>query len=659
MRRKKKANQPSSKTSGQEESVSSLPAKRRADSAARREEKPPTKFALFCLTTLGIVFGDIGTSPLYTVRECFRPGDSAPALAPDPANVLGVLSLITWSLVIIISIKYLLYVMAADNKGEGGILALLALLNRRAGQRFWFSMLSVFGAALLYGDGMITPAISVVSAVEGLKIATPIFDPYIVPLAVVLLVLLFLFQRHGTAKVGLVFGPIMLVWFLVLAALGLNALVRHPEVLAALNPWQAVTFFGRNGWSGFVILGAVFLAVTGGEALYADLGHFGRTPIRLAWFLVVLPALLLNYYGQGALVLAGAGQVQHPFFNLAPKWALYPLVALSTMAAIIASQAVISGVFSLTRQAVLLDQFPRVRILQTSSEEIGQVYIPVINYLLMIACVGLVVGFRSSEKLAGAYGVAVSTTMVITTILAAIIAREIWKWNRLSVLLVTVVFLLIDLAFFGANILKFIEGGWFPLLVGALLFVLMTTWKRGRVLLRKRLLTTTESVDEVLDSAGDKAIQRVPGTSIFLTNRPRGMPPVLVRHMEHSHSLTEHVIVLHIATIDVPHVPLTERIDFEKLRHGIYRVRLTFGFIDLPDVPEALKQLTIEGVEIKPDEVTYYVARGIVLQRERNPGMMRWREALFAFLLQNATHAIEFFHIPPRQVVELGLEIDI
>ena len=658
-RRKTESQQEQIAAQRSEGPVSAAPAERSAQSAKRRENKPPARFAFFCLTTLGVVFGDIGTSPLYAVRECFQSGAASQQMAPNPANVLGILSLITWSLIIVISIKYLLYVMAADNKGEGGILALLALLNRRAGQRFWFSMLSVFGAALLYGDGMITPAISVVSAVEGLKIATPVFQHFIVPIAIVILILLFAFQKKGTAKVGLVFGPIMLLWFVVIGFLGAVSLVRQPAVLAALNPLHALNFFFQNGFTGFAVLGAVFLVVTGGEALYADLGHFGRKPIRATWFAIVLPALLLNYFGQGALVLSKEGRVGHPFFNLAPDWALYPLVVLATVAAVIASQAVISGVFSLTRQAVLLDEFPRVSVQQTSHEEVGQVYIPVVNFVLMIACIGLVLGFQSSARLAGAYGVAVSTTMIITTILAATIAREIWKWSRALIILVTAAFLIIDLAFFGANILKFVDGGWFPLLVGTVLFIIMTTWKRGRVLLRQRMLATSESVDEVLSALGDKAVERVPGTSIFLTNRPRGMPPVLIHHVKHSHSITEHVIVVHIATLDVPHVPIEERVESEKLKHGIYRVSLKFGFMDLPDVPAALSDLKIGECEIKPRELTYYVGRGIVLQRERNPGMMRWREGLFAFLLRNATHSIAFFNIPPRQVVELGIQIDI
>ena len=648
---------PKKSASEHEESSPSLTAENSAKSAAEHEKKRANIWATICLASLGVVFGDIGTSPLYAFRECFKSGNAQGQ--PSMIDVLGILSLITWSLVIVISIKYLLYVMAADNKGEGGILALLALRNRRAGQRFWFSMLSIFGAALLYGDGIITPAISVVSAVEGLKIASPTFERFVIPISIVILLALFAFQKKGSGKVGLVFGPIMLLWFAVLGLLGLIAIVQRPQIFAALNPLHAVAFFQQRHWTAFVTLGAVFLVVTGGEALYADLGHFGRRAIRTTWFAIVLPALLLNYYGQGALLLSGSGGVSHPFFGLAPEWALYPLVLLAATAAVIASQAVISGVFSLTRQAVLMDLFPRLRIEQTSETEVGQVYVPALNFFLMFACIALVVAFPSSDRLAGAYGVAVSTTMVITTILVASIARSIWQWNVVLVSLVTGLLLIIDLAFFGANILKFLEGGWFALFVGGIFFIVMTTWKRGRVLLHRRLTTGTDSLEKVLDSIHDGRINRVPGTSVFLTKRVRGAPPVLVQHVEHSHSLSENALIVHIVTLEVPRVPKEERIESEKLRPGIFRVRLKFGYLDLPDIPDALSGLQVCDTEIKRDEITYYVARGIILPRERNPGMMRWREALFAFLLRNSSHAIDFLKVPPRQVVELGLEIDL
>ncbi len=641
-----------------ERPVSSVPAEPSAKDAAEKENET-TRLPLLILGTLGVVFGDIGTSPLYALRECFRSEEGQQHLNATPDNVLGVLSLITWSLIVIISIKYLLYVMRADNKGEGGILALLALLNRRHGAGFWFTTLSIFGAALLYGDGIITPAISVLSAVEGLKIATPIFQPYVVPIAVVILVGLFSVQRKGSAKVGNFFGPIMFVWFLVIGLLGLLAILQQPHVLVALNPAHAFHFFLRDGWLGFTVLGAVFLVVTGGEALYADLGHFGRSPIRIAWFALVLPALLLNYFGQGALVLGSQGEVAHPFFHLAPAWAVYPLVFLATCAAIIASQAVICGVFSLTRQAVLLEQFPRVEILQTSGETLGQVYVPAMNWLLMLACIGLVFVFPSSSKLAGAYGVAVTATMVITTILLATIARVLWKWNVALVALVTTLFLIVDLAFFGANILKFIEGGWFPLLIGGLVFTIMTTWRRGRSLLQKRLRAKSDSLDDFFDSLTRKPPVRVPGTSVFMTGHDTTAPAVLSHHLERNQVLTETVLLVRIKTQSVPHVPMEERTECKKLRQGFYRVVLNFGFMDEPEVPAALTNLGEKDEEIEKTVCTYYVGRSNVLPREKRPAMMLWREALFSFLTRNSTQPFVFFHLPTERVVELGIQIEI
>ncbi|MDQ6623372.1 MAG: potassium transporter Kup [Verrucomicrobiota bacterium] len=649
---------PKSKSSPEEEPVSSVPAKPSAKDAAEKENHTG-RLPLLIIGTLGVVFGDIGTSPLYALRECFRSEEGPRHLNAAPDNVLGVLSLITWSLIVIISIKYLLYVMRADNKGEGGILALLALIDRRHGAGFWFTTLSIFGAALLYGDGIITPAISVLSAVEGLKIATPIFQPYVVPIAIVILIGLFSVQRKGSAAVGKFFGPVMLIWFFVIAFLGVLAIVQEPHVLAALNPAHAFRFFGRAGWLGFTVLGAVFLVVTGGEALYADLGHFGRSPIRIAWFALVLPALLLNYFGQGALVLESRGEVAHPFFHLAPAWAMYPLVILATCAAIIASQAVICGVFSLTRQAVLLEQFPRVEILQTSGETLGQVYVPAMNWLLMLACIGLVVAFPSSSKLAGAYGVAVTTTMVITTILLATIARVLWKWNLAVVALVTAIFLIVDLAFFGANILKFIDGGWFPLLIGGLVFTVMTTWRRGRALLRKRLRAKSDSLDDFFDAVARKSSQRVPGTSVFMTGHETTAPAVLSHHLERNQVLTETVLLVRIKTHSIPHVPLDERTECEKLRLGFYRVRLHFGFMDEPEVPAALTHLGKSNEEIEKTVRTYYVGRSNVLPREKHPAMVRWREALFSFLIRNATQPYAFFHLPSDRVVELGIQIEI
>ncbi|CAN5608573.1 potassium transporter Kup [soil metagenome] len=591
------------------------------------------------------------------MRECFRATEASGHLPVNPANVLGVLSLIAWSLLLVISIKYLLYVMRADNKGEGGILALLALMQRRRRKRVWFVLLSIFGAALLYGDGMITPAISVLGAVEGVKIATSALGAYVVPIAVAILVLLFLFQRRGTQVVGLIFGPVMLLWFLTLAALGIHAILGQPSVLAALNPVHAVQFFARNGWLGFTVLGAVFLVVTGGEALYADLGHFGRRPIRIAWFALVLPALLLNYFGQGALLLRDARHAEHPFFHLAPGWTLYPLVLLATCAATIASQAVISGVFSLTRQAVQLDQFPRVEILQTSGQEIGQIYVPLLNGVLMIACVGLVLGFRSSSNLAAAYGVAVTTTMVITTLLIAAVAHELWKWNRWLIAVITAAFLVIDLGFFGANILKFFDGGWFPLLIGALVFIIMTTWKRGRQLLWSRRRKAEKPLDKFLQHLARNPPLRVPGSAIFLTGHLRGTPAVLLHHLEHNQVLNKEVILLNVETQEVPHLPPNERVEVEDLAAGFRRFVLQFGFMDEPDVPRTLRQADVRNLP-NLEEVTYYVGRQTPIPRE-HLGMWYWRARLFAFLAWNAVHPVSFFHIPPAQVVELGMEVEV
>ena len=621
---------------------------------------------LLCLTSLGVVYGDIGTSPLYALRECFRNPEMSGTLAPNSGNVLGVLSLIFWALIIVISIKYLLYVMRADNNGEGGILALLALIHRKADERkekqerrLILLFAGFFGAALLYGDGMITPAISVLSAVEGLEVATPVFTRFIIPITIVILVLLFLFQRHGTARIGLAFGPITLIWFVTIATLGIISIVQEPSVLAAVNPWYAVRFFFANGWFGFTVLGAVFLVVTGGEALYADMGHLGARPIRVTWFALVLPALLLNYFGQGALILRSPVEVAHPFFHLAPSWFLYPLVIISTAATVIASQAVISGAFSLTGQAVALDEFPRVRILQTSGAEIGQIYIPVINWLLMLCCIGLVISFRSSGGLAGAYGIAVTTTMVITTFLAYFVAREIWGWGLRTCLLVTGAFLVVDLAFFGANLLKIVEGGWFPLVVGAGVFAVMTTWRKGRSLVARKMQKQEISLTGFLESLALKPPVRVPGNSVFMSGRSTGTPVVLLHHLKHNKALTERVVLLTVETEEVPHVARARRIELETLDHGFYRLVLRFGFMENPDVPQALRQCRQHGLKLEPRQITYYVGHQTVIPSETTRGMAGWRESLFAFLARNATRPVAFFNIPPGQVVELGMQVEI
>lgn len=632
------------------------------ESEQTRESPSGSRLLFLSLAALGIVYGDIGTSPLYALRTCFVGEDAVPL---TPANILGVLSLIFWSLVIVISIKYMLYVMRADNHGEGGILALMALLVPRrqpihSYKRWGLVLIGIFGAALLYGDGMITPAISVLSAIEGLKLAAPELLAYEVPITVVILVLLFLFQQRGTAGVGAVFGPIMLVWFTTLAILGVMSLIQRPEVLSAINPWYAVRFFLQNKWTGFLALGAVFLVVTGGEALYADLGHFGRRPIHFGWFGLVLPALLLNYFGQGALLLKNPDALDNPFYLLAPNWALYPMIFLATAATIIASQAVISGAFSLTRQGVLLGYFPRLRILQTSSHEIGQIYIPIINWILMVATIALVVGFRNSENLTGAYGVAIASTMVITTILAYALAREKWGWSALTAGLTTAGFLSIDLLFFGSNILKIGAGGWVPLVVAGVVFTVMITWRQGRALLREQNGTIQTSIDEFLKQIAVEPPTRVPGTAVFMTGRRSGTPAILQHHLTHNHVLHQTVVLLTVMTKEVPRMPPRDRMQLQKLGQGFFRLVLQYGYMETPDVPGALQGITdLLGRPIDLDDVTYYVGRQTLLPGSQQSGMALWRKKLFTFLTRNAAQPITFYNLPPESVFEVGIRVQL
>jgi KUP system potassium uptake protein len=627
----------------------------------RRAAPPSGRYlALLSLSALGVVYGDIGTSPLYALRECFQ---GPHAVAATPENVLGVLSLIFWSLTLVISFKYLAVVLRADNRGEGGILALMALIqrgraHRRAPPRWIVPTLGLFGAALLYGDGAITPAISVMSAVEGLQVATPLFEPYVVPLTVVLLVGLFLLQQRGTAGIGAVFGPVMVLWFLVLGGLGLAQLSAAPRVLAAVSPLHAVDFFARNAGRGFVVLGTVFLVVTGGEALYADMGHFGARPIRLAWFQLVLPALLLNYFGQGALLLRTPDAAIHPFYRLAPAWALYPLIFLATAATIIASQAVISGAFSLTRQAVQLGFSPRVRIEHTSSAEIGQIYVPAVNWALMLCTVGLVLGFRSSSNMAGAYGVAVTSTMVITTVLLYLLTREVWGWGRLRAGALAAFFLTFDLAFFGANALKIPQGGWVPLTLAGGALILMSTWKRGREILVQRLREKSVPFDLLLADLVAEPPLRVPGTAVFLTGTPDGTPPALVHNLAHNKVLHQQVVLLTVVTEEVPHVPANERIHVEALQDGFFRVTARYGFMQDPDVLEVLAGCRAHGLVLQLAATTFFLGRETLTASDR-PGMAVWREKLFAFMSQNALRATAFFRIPPDQVFEVGAQVEL
>jgi KUP system potassium uptake protein len=634
--------------------------------AARRNHghengQPGSRYILYmALGALGVVYGDIGTSPLYALRESFHEGYGLPL---EPANILGVLSLIFWSLILVISVKYLLFVMRADNHGEGGILALTALIRPENGVvrhsfRWGLILLGLFGTALLYGDGVITPAISVLSAVEGLEVATPFFEPYILPITIVILIALFMFQSRGTERVGKVFGPATLIWFIVLAVLGLRWIVRQPGVLAALNPLYAVEFFAANGIPGFLVLGSVFLVVTGGEALYADMGHFGKAPIRLAWFTIVLPALLINYLGQGALLLEFPEAVENPFYRMAPSWALYPVVLIATIATVIASQALITGAFSLTMQAIQLGYLPRSAIEHTSPAEFGQIYIPSVNWLLMVSCIALVLAFGSSSNLAAAYGVAVTTTMVITTLLLFVVARERWRWPLAAGVAFTAFFLVIDLSFWSANLLKIPDGGWFPLAVGAAGFTLMTTWWRGRSILRDRLRTGTLRFDDFAKRIRDEAIQRVPGTAVFMYGDPEGTPPALLHNLEHNKVLHEHVVLLSVTTEERPHVLRQDRIDVQPLDNGFARVMLHYGFMEDPNVPRDLALARNRGLDIDPQQVSYFLGRERLLATNKE-GMALWRERLFALMSRNSRNATDFFRLPPDRVVELGAQVEL
>ncbi|MDB6029358.1 MAG: potassium transporter Kup [Verrucomicrobiales bacterium] len=610
---------------------------------------------------LGVVYGDIGTSPLYALRECFS---GTHGIDPSRANVLGVLSLIFWSLILLVTVKYLSFVLRADNKGEGGILALLTLafpernVPRNSKVAKVMIICGLFGTALLYGDGIITPAISVLSAVEGLKVTTTFFEPYIVPITVVILVALFSVQRFGTGKVGKVFGGVTVIWFIVIAALGLKGIVGTPSVLAGLNPIYGARFLIANGFHSFIVLGSVFLAVTGAEALYADMGHFGRQPIRLAWFCVVLPALVLNYFGQGALLLEHPAAAENPFYLLAPKWALYPLVVLATAAAVIASQALISGAFSLTMHAVQLGYFPRLRIEHTSSMEKGQVYIAQVNWWLMIACIGLVLGFHSSTNLAAAYGIAVTMTMCITTMLFYFAARRLWRWSPIKAALICVPFLVIELSFFGANAMKIAHGGWFPIAIGILIFTFLTTWKTGRRILGEKLQRGTLPLSMFFDDVAANPPHRVRGTAIYLSGRSGVVPICLLHNLKHNKVLHERVVFLTIVAHDSAHIAEPERLEVEELKHGFYRVVGHFGFMEDPDVPELLKKCDEHGLKLDANQFSYFLSKETLIPT-RAPGMAIWREVLFAIMSRNATSAASFFKLPPNKVVEFGMQVEI
>jgi KUP system potassium uptake protein len=615
---------------------------------------------------LGVVYGDIGTSPLYALRECFK---LEHGLTPVPSNVYGVLSLIVWSLIIIVSIKYIIFIMRADNNGEGGILALLALILQKmrrdsdSFRRKTIIALGLIGAALLYGDGVITPAISVLSAVEGLEVVAPQSQHLVIPLTVGILFGLFFFQQHGTAKVGRIFGPVMVLWFVVIGGLGMREIMEAPQILAAANPWYGLDFFFQHGRLAFILLGAVVLAVTGAEALYADMGHFGKRPIRLAWFLLVLPALLANYFGQGALILRDPATAINPFYLLAPSALQYPLIALATVAAIIASQALISGAFSLTQQSVQLGYSPRVQIVHTSHQETGQIFVPEVNRALGLGCILVVLLFRSSSSLAAAYGIAVTGTMTITTILFYVLARSHWQWSVWRAGLLTAFFLIIDLAFFSANMLKIVQGGWVPLAIAAAIFILMTTWQRGRLIVRSLLVDASIPLDALLRDLGDENPDkrfkppRVPGTAVFLTSESKDAPLVLLHHLKHNKVLHENVILLSIVSAQVPEIPITERVEVTCFPHNFGRIKAKYGFMQTPNVPEILALAAEHGIVAKPSETTYYLGRENLIPTGTKP-LAHWRKRLYIFMQRNSRSATEFFGIPPNRVVELGAQME-
>lgn len=617
------------------------------------------KLAALCLGALGIVFGDIGTSPLYALRECFGPHYG---LSLNAENVVGILSLIFWTIVIMICLKYVAIILRADNKGEGGILSLMALATGsflvEGRKRVLLVIIGVFGAALLYGDGMITPAISVLSAIEGIKVVTPVFESFVIPITIAIIALMFMFQRFGTGSIGVVFGPIILLWFLVLGSLGISSILENPQVLMALNPYYTVKFFIDNGSVGFFVLGSVVLVVTGGEALYADMGHFGRRPIQWAWFSVALPALVLNYFGQGALLLRNPEAIKNPFYLLAPSWGLVPLVVLATMATIIASQALISGVFSLTRQAVQLGFAPRLEIIHTSSKEIGQVYVPFVNWVMAIAVIWIVVSFKNSSDLAAAYGVAVTSTMVITSILAIEVARRLWKWSWAKTILVFGFFLIFDLSFFITNIVKVPEGGWVPLVLGAGIYLLMSTWQKGRKILAERLKVRSIPLESFIQEISNNPPLRVPGIAIYMSSDAWGVPVPLLHNLKHNKVLHEKILILTIKTKEIPLVPKQERVQIEKVSTGFYRVMAYYGFKETPKIKHILDACREQGIAIAIQDTTFVLGRETILATG-DPTLSIWREKIFAFMARNALRPTAFFKIPPNQVIEVGIQIEI
>lgn len=610
------------------------------------------------LAALGVVYGDIGTSPLYTMKEVFAGAHHPVPITPD--NVLGILSLVFWALMIVVTVKYVSFIMRADNKGEGGIMALMALALRPAEEgshrRNVILILGLFGAALFYGDGVVTPAISVLSAVEGLEIATPALKPYVIPVTLGVLLLLFMFQKKGTAGIGALFGPVMMLWFASLAVLGIMNIAAAPAVIAALDPFHGLAFLATHPALGFFSLGAVVLALTGAEALYADMGHFGRRPIQLAWFFLVLPALVLNYFGQGALLLSNPAAIENPFYLLAPTWALYPLVALSTVATVIASQAVISGAFSITQQAIQLGYSPRLEVQHTSAREIGQIYLPGINWTMLLAVIALVLGFGSSTNLAGAYGIAVTGTMLITNVLAVCVTRWLWHWGWWRAILGVLPFVVIDVAFFSANLVKVFDGGWFPLVFGLGVFLLLTTWKRGRRLLYLHLEKDALDLKSFIGSLSLGGTTRVPGTAVFMTPNPDGVPQALLHSLKHYKVVHERMVMVTVKVLDVPRVPNAQRVTVEALPNNFWRIKVYYGFMDEPDLPHALEWCAEQGLDLDMMDTSFFLGRETLIP-SLSSEMVMWREKLFIAMFRNAGSATSFFKLPANRVVELGSQV--
>jgi KUP system potassium uptake protein len=613
------------------------------------------------LSALGVVYGDIGTSPLYALRACFDPSFG---LAVDRPNVLGLLSLIAWALVLVVTLKYLWLVLRADNQGEGGILALLALSQQHRPAPALpllahpLILLGLAGAALVYGDGIITPALSVLSAIEGLEVETSAYEPFTVPITIVILILLFAVQYRGTGAVGRLFGPVMSVWFVTLAAFGLRGLLESPDVVAAINPIHAVEFLWRHGTIGFAVLGGVFLTLTGAEALYADMGHVGRGPIRLGWYAVVFPALLLQYLGQGALLLKHPEAVSNPFYHLAPAWLLWPMVLLATAATIIASQAMLTGAFSLSQQAIQLGYLPRMEIRHTSSAQIGQVYLPVVNWLMLVGTLGLVVLFGASTKLAAAYGIAVSGTMIITTILIGVVAHRRWGWSPVAVGSLLAALLVIDTTFLAANAVKIPQGGWVPLILAILLLIVMTTWSGGRLLVSRHLWSKMPSLNSFVEEIKTKGVAIVPGGAIYMVSAPDFAPPALVQNVRHNKMVHEDLVFLTVQTVRVPQLPVDEQVRVERINEHVFRVTVRHGFMQVPDIPRVLPTCKAAGVSVPLEDTTFFLSRVNALATPR-PGMAIWRERLFMFLEKISQRASSYFRLPADRVVEIGIVVEI